>query len=160
MKTRNIIILLAIVLLGAWYFTRSEELSPEEKYRQRFGSTESRTDDAMEKEGNSMMKGEKMIAKGDGVNLTAQAVGNGAVELSWDVNDSIIHTDDAKVYLLHGEKEGLEHDGNNFWWRHHYSVSEASWDNIPPGERYFRACFAPEGDLCTNYSDALMIDVQ
>ena len=107
-----------------------------------------------------MMKGEKMVAMGDGMNLTAQAVGNGAVELSWEIDDSIVHTDDAKVYLLHGEKEDLAHDGNTFWWRHHYSVTEASWDNIPPGERYFRACFAPEGDDCTNYSDAIMIDVQ
>jgi len=160
MKTRNVIILLAIVLLGAWYFTRDGELSPEEKYRQRFGSNESRSDDAMDEGGDAMMKGEKMMAMGDGVNLTAQAVGNGTVELGWEVDENIVHTDDAKLYLLHGEKEDLEHDGNTFWWRHHYTVTEASWDNIPPGERYFRACFAPEGDDCTNYSDAIMIDVQ
>ena len=157
---RNVIIVLAIVLLGAWYFTRDGELSPEEKYRQRFGSTESRTDGVMDKEGESMKKGEKMMAQGDGMNLTAQATGNGTVELSWNVDDDIIHTDDAKVYLLYGDKEDLMHDGNTFWWRHQYAVQEASWDNIPPGERYFRACFAPEGDTCTNYSDALLINVQ
>ena len=162
MKTRNVIILLAIVLLGAWYITRDSELTPEEKYRERFGITDSENNEASEHmtDDDNTVRGEIMNAKGNGMTLTAQTVGNGTVELSWEVEETIIHTDSAKVYLLHGDKPEILHDKNTFWWRHHYTVTDASWDNIPSGERYFRACFAPEGDECTYYSDAIMLEVR
>ncbi len=161
--SRGTLAVCALLLLAGC----GNKLTPEQKYQQRFGNDKPRTtattvpaDPNAAPAPTSASPAKTVTTASGDLALSVTPAGSGAVDVSWDIADTVIYTDDARIYLLHGDKPELENDGKTFWWRQHISKTSATWDGIPPGNRYIRACLAPEGDTCTLYSESIMVDVE
>ena len=96
-------------------------------------------------------------AAADEFNLKVEILNPGIVKLSWDAPKDL----DAKTetfFLLHSAKPEPVYPGT-FYYRRAGTDREATWGNIPSGQRYFRMCEA-KGNECVKYSPVVAVDVK
>lgn len=92
---------------------------------------------------------------GDGFVLTAQATGEGAVEVTLQKAAA----EGGGWKLMHSSKPS--NTANPYWQRLPPSQTKFKWSNLPVGKRYFSACELDKNKAeCLKYSNEVEVEVK
>lgn len=95
----------------------------------------------------------------EGFNLTAEALGGGAVKFNWTFSGEL--PSDARFIIVRDAEPNPEHTGNNFWHRVFGTKREEIWIDIPAGKLHFRVCQTDEKEgKCKQYSNDVEVEVK
>lgn len=95
----------------------------------------------------------------EGFNLTAEALGGGAVKFNWTFSGEL--PSDARFVIVRDAEPNPEHTGNNFWHRVFGTKREEIWIDIPAGKLHFRVCQTDEKEgRCKQYSNDVELEVK
>lgn len=95
----------------------------------------------------------------NGLNLSAETLGEGQVKLTWTKSDDIKTDAEKGFVLVRSEKTNPENDGINFWFRQSSEKRETVWKAIPAGKLHFRVCALQE-EKCAVYSNDVELEVK
>ena len=89
--------------------------------------------------------------------VAAEALGSGAVKVSWNTPAD---ADPTSVFrVVHGNKPNPTYPGGYWFQRSDKTVREATLTNLPKGLRYLRVCEF-KNNQCVKYSNELEVDVK
>lgn len=95
----------------------------------------------------------------EGFNLTAEALGGGAVKFNWTFSGEL--PNDARFVIVRDAEPNPEHSGNNFWHRVFGTKREEIWLGVPTGKFHFRVCQTDEKEgKCKQYSNDVLLEVK
>lgn len=94
-----------------------------------------------------------------GLNLSAEALGDGQVKLTWTKSDSINTDAERGFVLVRSQEKDPIHDETNYWFRQSAENRETVWKYILPGKQHFRIC-ALQNEKCAVYSNDVELEVK
>ena len=95
----------------------------------------------------------------EGFNLSAEALGGGAVKFMWDFPGEL--PADARFVIVRDTMPNPEHTGKHFWHRAFGTKREETWVGVPVGIFHFRICQTDEKEgQCKKYSNDIAIEVK
>lgn len=102
---------------------------------------------------------EEKSEKTSGLNLTAEALGDGMVKFVWEKSDDVATDKERGFVLVRSENANPENDGTNFWFRQSADKRETVWKDVPAGKLHFRICALRE-EKCAVYSNDVELEVK
>ena len=96
------------------------------------------------------------------VTLSAEALDNGQVKLSWTVPDSVSLTEANRFIIVEGEEANPVHDKRHNWFRQHSSIRAMVWTQRSSGTHHYRICITENNDhdTCVQYSNDVKAEIQ
>ena len=91
------------------------------------------------------------------ITLTAEALGNREVKISWTIPDGEVMTEG--IHLVRSEKENPEFDGKTYWYQPGPDRHDVTWKNVPTGTQHVRLCIVKD-EKCEIYSQDVMVEVK